>query len=45
MEAEQTLSGMASALGTTMSALAQANGISDPFNIPAGIVLGLPTGN
>ena len=45
MEAGQTLSGMASALGTTMSALAQANGISDPFSVPAGSVLGIPTGN
>ena len=43
MEAGQTLSGMASALGTSMSALAAANGISDPMNIPAGTVLGLPT--
>ena len=45
MEAGQTLSGMANALGTTMSALAQANGISDPFSVPAGSVLGIPTGN
>lgn len=45
MEAGQTLSGIASALGTSMSALAQANGISDPMNIPAGTVLGLPFGN
>ena len=44
MEAGQTLSGMASALGTTMSQLAQANGISDPFNVPAGSILGLPFG-
>jgi len=44
MEAGQTLSGMASALGTTMSSLAQANGISDPFNVPAGSILGLPFG-
>ena len=43
MEAGQTLSGMASVLGTSMSALAAANGISDPMNIPAGTVLGLPT--
>ncbi len=45
MEAGQTLSGLASILGTSMSALAQANGISDPMNIPAGTVLGLPTSN
>lgn len=45
MEAGQTLSGMASALGTSMAALAQANGISDPMNVPAGTVLGLPFGN
>lgn len=45
MEAGQTLSGIASALGTSMSALAQANGISDPMNIAAGTVLGLPSRN
>ena len=44
MQAGQTLSGMASLLGTTMSSLAQANGISDPFTVPAGSILGLPCG-
>lgn len=42
MEAGQTLSGIASAFGTSMAALAQANGISDPMNVPAGTILGLP---
>jgi len=45
MEAGQTLSSMANALGTTMSALAQANGISDPFSVAAGSILGIPRGN
>lgn len=45
MEAGQTLSGLASAFGTSMAALAQANGISDPMNVPAGTILGLPFGN
>ena len=43
MEAGQTLSGLASAFGTSMAAIAQANGISDPMNVPAGTVLGLPS--
>jgi len=40
MQAGQTLSAMANALGTTAGALAAANGIADPLSVAAGTFLG-----